>query len=221
LRSRREQLALSAVSSSASGIGQVMPITAARRMYSAIAVRPIPTDRAMTRSLAPQAYFRRRTSRTFHIDNLSAGIRPPFANRKRRTVPGSDCRQRSPNHPFNRVAAFVRIGWPLSIGMAGRVPSESVAALPRNPHTIKNESFKAADSTANPERKLAHLDLAHRWLRLATQVDEMDGKRSDAHALTNGAFAGRPSTMKAGQPNTLGAAQPHASEPSLPCKFDA
>src|SRR5579883_120652 len=108
-----------------------MPITAARRMYSPIAVRPIPTDRAITRSLAPQAYFRRRTSRTFRIDNLSAGIRPPFANRKGSTLPGSDCRQRSPNHPINRVAAFVRIRWPLSIGLGGRLPSESVAALPR------------------------------------------------------------------------------------------
>src|SRR5882757_7482722 len=55
-----------------------MPMTAARRMYSPIAVRPIPTDRAITRSLAPQAYFRRRTSRTFRIDNLSAGIGPPL-----------------------------------------------------------------------------------------------------------------------------------------------
>ncbi|MET4122002.1 transposase-like protein [Bradyrhizobium sp. JR1.5] len=31
------------------------------------------------------------------------------------------------------MAAFVRIGWPLSIGIAGRLPSESVAALPRIP----------------------------------------------------------------------------------------
>jgi len=42
-----------AVSSSFSGIGQVMPITAARRMYSPTAVRPIPTDLTITRSLAP------------------------------------------------------------------------------------------------------------------------------------------------------------------------
>src|SRR6516165_9068116 len=76
-------------------------------MYSPIAVRPIPTDRAITRSLNPQAYFRRRTSRTFRIGNLSAGIRPPLANCNRRTVPGSDCRQRSPNHPINRVVALI------------------------------------------------------------------------------------------------------------------
>ena len=104
------------------------------------AVRPIPTDRAITRSLAPQAYFRRRTSRTFRIDNLSAGIRPPFATRKRRTLPGSDCRQRSPPHPINRVAAFVRNRWPPSIGLGGRFPSESVAALPRIPHICERSA---------------------------------------------------------------------------------
>src|SRR5258706_6548210 len=134
-----------------------MPITAARRIYSPIAVRPIPTEREITRSLAPQAYFRRRTSRTFRIDNLSAGIRPPFANRKRRTLPGSDCRQRSPDHPINRVAAFGRIGWPLSFGIAGRLPSESVAALPRIPHHAPPAAlfFYSRDRTAeHPERHL-------------------------------------------------------------------
>jgi hypothetical protein len=77
----------SAASSSSSGTGQVMPITAARRMYSPIAVRPIPTDRAITRSLAPQAYLRRRTSRTFRIDNLSAAIGPPVG----RIAKGGPC----------------------------------------------------------------------------------------------------------------------------------
>src|SRR6266702_150547 len=112
-----------------------MPITAARRTYSAIAVRPIPTDREITRSLTPQAYFRRRTSRIFRIGNLSAGIGPPIASTaKGGTLPRSDCRQRPPSHPINRVTAFVRIAWPLSIGIGGRLPSESVAALPRIPH---------------------------------------------------------------------------------------
>jgi len=46
-----------AASSSSSGTGQVMPITAARRMYSPTAVRPIPSDWAITRSLVPQAYL--------------------------------------------------------------------------------------------------------------------------------------------------------------------
>jgi hypothetical protein len=48
-----------------------------------------------------------------------------------RTGAGSDCRQRSPNHPISRVAAFVRIDWPLSIGMGGR---------PRIPHRT-DESY--------------------------------------------------------------------------------
>src|SRR5713101_9485406 len=104
-----------------------MPITAARRMYSPIAVRPIPSDRAITRSLDPQAYLRRRTSRTFRIDNLSAGIRPPLANRKGGPCPA----QTADNVPRltlqNKVAAFVRNQWPLSIGLGGRFPSESVS----------------------------------------------------------------------------------------------
>ena len=48
-------------------------------------------------------------------------------------MPCSDCRQRSPFHPINRVAAFDRNHWPLWIGSGGRLPSESLAALPRIP----------------------------------------------------------------------------------------
>src|SRR5436305_15292277 len=103
-----------------------MPITAARRMYSATAVRPIPTDCAITLELAPQAYFRRRTSRTFRIDNLSAGIGPPPAGSQReRPCPVQIARQRNPLHPIHRVAAFARIGWPLSVGISGRLGSHS------------------------------------------------------------------------------------------------
>ena len=40
-------------------------------------------------------------------------------------MPGSDCRQRSPPHPINRVAAFDRIAWPLSLGIGGRIDSDS------------------------------------------------------------------------------------------------
>jgi hypothetical protein len=36
------------------------------------------------------------------------------------------------------VAGFVRNRWPLSIGLGGRFPSESVAALPRIPQTSKH-----------------------------------------------------------------------------------
>jgi integrase len=48
------------------------------------------------------------------------------------------------------VAAFVRIGWPLSIGIAGRLPSESVAALPRIPHI--DRIFREAAAIAEPPK---------------------------------------------------------------------
>src|SRR5947209_8555819 len=112
-----------------------MPITAARRMYSATVVRATPSDREITRALTPDAYFRRRTSRTLRIDNLSAGIaHSPCANRKGTSLPRSDCRQRPPPYPINRVAAFDRNRWPPSVGLGGRFPSESLAAFPRIPH---------------------------------------------------------------------------------------
>jgi hypothetical protein len=53
------------------------------------------------------------------------GHQTSLANRNRRTVPGSDCRQRSPNHPINRVAAYVRRRGPLSVGIGGRFASDS------------------------------------------------------------------------------------------------
>jgi hypothetical protein len=37
------------------------------------------------------------------------------------------------------VAAFDRNRWPLWIGLGGRLPSESLAALPRNPHAADKE----------------------------------------------------------------------------------
>src|SRR4051812_43140232 len=117
-----------------------MPITAARRMYSPIAVRPIPTEREITRSLAPQAYFRRRTSRTFHIDNLSAGIRPPlrFAN-------GGPCpAQTADNAP--RITPST--GWPPSVGLGGRFRSESLAAFRRNRWPHASDSAKATTVSA-------------------------------------------------------------------------
>jgi hypothetical protein len=102
-----------------------MPITAARRMCSPTTVRPIPSDREITRALTPHAYFRHRTSRTFRIDNLSAGIGPsPLRESQREDLARSDCRQRSPTHPVNR--------WPPSIGIGGRFPSDWVTAFRRN-----------------------------------------------------------------------------------------
>src|SRR5205823_7174390 len=110
-----------------------MPITAARRMYSATAVRPIPTDWAITRALASQAYFRRRTSRTFRIDNLSAGIGPPPAGSQREDLAPFRLPTTEPASPYPQggrlrsesVAAFARIGWPLSVGISGRLGSDS------------------------------------------------------------------------------------------------
>jgi hypothetical protein len=99
--------------------------SAARRMYSPIAVRAILTDRAITRSVAPHAYFRRRYLSNLPYRQSLGGHRVSFANRKEGTVPSPDSRQRSPPHPFNRVAALPRNRWPLSIGR--------VAALPRIP----------------------------------------------------------------------------------------
>jgi hypothetical protein len=61
-------------SSISDGTGQVIPITVGRRRYSATVVCPTATERAIVRTLAPHAYFGRKTSRTFRIDNLSAGI---------------------------------------------------------------------------------------------------------------------------------------------------
>jgi len=37
-----------------------------------------------------------------------------------------------------------------------------------------DKCLREAHSMADPERKLAHLDLAQRWLRLATQIDNMN-----------------------------------------------
>src|SRR5258707_15435424 len=99
-----------------------MPITAARRIYSPIAVRPIPTDRAITRSLAPQAYFRRRTSRTFRIDNLSAGHQTSLCESQKEDLAPLRLPTTFPPSPHQQggrlrsesVAAFDRIGWPLS-----------------------------------------------------------------------------------------------------------
>ena len=52
--------------------------------------------------------------------------------------------QRNPLHPIHRVAAFDRNRWPLSLGLGGRFPSESVAALARIPHCrLAMRAFRA------------------------------------------------------------------------------
>src|SRR2546423_6336945 len=120
-----------------------MPITAARRMYSPITVRPIPSDWAITRALAPQAYFRRRTSRTFRIDNLSAGIGPsPLLESQRDDLDPFRLPTTFPHSPYQQggrlrsesVAALPRIGWPLSVGISGRLASDSAAVCEDMPN---------------------------------------------------------------------------------------
>src|SRR5258707_10585674 len=102
-----------------------MPRTDARLMYSPTAVRRIPRDWAITRSLAPQAYLWRRTSRTLRIGNLSAGIGPPLLELQRERP----ClAQTADNGPRFTPST----GWPPSIGIGGRFGSDWVAAFRRN-----------------------------------------------------------------------------------------
>jgi hypothetical protein len=105
-------------------------VPALNALHAAIHDFPPPWGHRLEGSYSPAA-IRRRTSRTFRIDNLSAGIRPPFANRKRRTLPGSDCRQRSPLHPINRVAGFVRNRWPHWLGFRTEAAEARVVSRPR------------------------------------------------------------------------------------------
>src|SRR6185312_16039950 len=82
---------------------------------------PTPTERAIVRTLAPDAYFSRNTSRTFRIDNLSPGIAVLLAGGPRYRSSDRRLRPRTPSS-----------GCPRSIGITVRLPSESVAALHRN-----------------------------------------------------------------------------------------
>jgi len=107
--------------------------------------RAADSDRSSDHPLArPQAYFRRRTSRTFRIGNLSAGQSDlPVRIAKGGTLPGADCRQRS--HHFtphqHGWAAFDRIGWPLSVGIGGRIGSD--IRTPGRPQTPAANSDNA------------------------------------------------------------------------------
>ena len=79
--------------------------------------RPMPTETAISRSLAPSACFSLRTSRSFRIGALSAGIGPPLAWPQRTVVRRFGRRQRERfDHPQQ----------------GGRLTSESVAGFPRN-----------------------------------------------------------------------------------------
>jgi hypothetical protein len=106
--------------------------SAARRMYSPIAVRAILTDRAITRSLAPHASFRRRYFSNLPYRQSLGGHRVSFANRKEGPCPAQTSTA-LPASPFQQggrfasesVAAFDRNGWPLSVEMGGRIASDS------------------------------------------------------------------------------------------------
>jgi hypothetical protein len=52
-----------------------------------------------------------------------------------------------------------------------------------------DECFEVPDLMADPQRKLAHLDLARRRLRLAAQLDEMDAETGGRRSIN--ADAGR------------------------------
>src|SRR4249919_2164684 len=110
---------------SVSGSGQASPAAARRSRVRATVLRAMPSERAIARSLAPQACFRRRISRTRRIDTLSAGIGSPtrhwsVTNRSPLTRPAIE---RPPPD-----------GWPTSnrdgrhhVGTGGRLAPESAA----------------------------------------------------------------------------------------------
>jgi hypothetical protein len=79
-----------------------------------------------------------------------------------------------------------------------------------------DECYRAANSITDPERKLAQFDLAERWLRLATQLDEMDAKTQHDTPQSHC----RPET-KPNKTNTRTTAQPRFPASRLLCKSDA
>ena len=109
-------------------------MTAARRRYSPTVDRLTPIVTAICRSLTPSACLNLRTSRTFRIGALSAGIGPPLAWPQRAPRPRFDRRQRELQATPTRVAGFDRKGWLTSVGIGGRIASESLAALRRITH---------------------------------------------------------------------------------------
>ena len=92
-----------------------------------------PQRLSVTRSLAPQAYLWRRTARTLRIGNLSAGIVPPLLESQKERPYLAQTVDNGPGSPHQQggrlrsesVAAFDRIGWPPSVGITGRLASDS------------------------------------------------------------------------------------------------
>ena len=93
--------------------------------------RPYQSLSAIARASAPQACFSRRTSRTWRISNLPAGIGPLPRCVEGRPWPVLSIADDGSGNP-QRVAALPRNRWPLCVGISGRLPSESLAALRRN-----------------------------------------------------------------------------------------
>ena len=123
----------SSASSNPSGTGQVMPTTAARRRYSPTVERLTPVVIAICRSLTPSACLNLRTSRTFRIGALSAGIGPPLRAAKA-PRPRFDRRHRELQTGLTSAPGFNRNGWPTSVGIGGRIALVSVAAFSRITH---------------------------------------------------------------------------------------
>ena len=111
-----------------------MPITAVRRRYSATVVRPTPTERAIVRTLAPHASLSRKTSRTFRIDNLSAGIASPLVGATLPVIGSSTSAPKTPpqgvRDQSESLSGLRRNQWPPCVGMTVRLGSESAGWLP-------------------------------------------------------------------------------------------
>ena len=127
--------------------------------YSLTVDRLSPVVTAICRSLTPRACLNLRTSRTFRIGALSAGIGPPLAWPQRRCRPRFDRRHRELQAGLTRVAGFDRNGWPTSVGIGGRIASESVAALRRITQAQAHRAGATRGATAREgscqERQLA------------------------------------------------------------------
>jgi len=106
----------SSASSTPSGTGQVMPMTAARRRYSPTVDRLSPVVRAICRSHAVGMPQSQNFSNLPHRRSLGGHRTSSVHGRKGGFVRDSiaDIESVKPDSP----------GWPASIGMGGRLPSE-------------------------------------------------------------------------------------------------